>query len=299
MKTRFTFISRILFQGSLLIALVACSDSTQFAEKTSAAEAAIKAATETPPPDTVNPTTYDSTAPTGVTVANKTDTTGAAAKPSGAAVAATGTSGTGVGSTSGSGTGSTAGAGSGTAGGSTSGGSGSTGTNGAASPNAPLFSDCVNHANLAVEAQLYKLPSTTDHLPDFSTMTPEGNVCVNQLNIADRDFTQGFPGVSDIFEWFALDMKFKVNITTAGTYQFFLNSDDGSILSIDNSTVITNDGNHAQIEKTGSRYLGVGIHDFHVRYYQGPRYRIALELFWQTPGSNAKVYIPAAVMSRP
>ena len=151
----------------------------------------------------------------------------------------------------------------------------------------------------AIISQLYQLPAQTNKLPDFSTMTAVGDVCVSQLNIADRDFTQGFPGVSEIFEWFALDMRFKVTIAAAGNYQFFLNSDDGSIMEVDGSKVIDNDGTHSQKEVSGSKYLAAGVHDFHVKYYQGPRTRIALELFWKTPGSNNKVYIPARVMSRP
>ncbi|RYZ70460.1 MAG: hypothetical protein EOP09_06075 [Proteobacteria bacterium] len=152
---------------------------------------------------------------------------------------------------------------------------------------------------MAIVSQLYQLPPETKQLPNFSTMRSIGDVCVGQLNIADREFTAGFPGVSDIFEWFALDMRFKLNITKAGNYQFFINSDDGSILSIDNAVIVNNDGLHSQQEKSGSVYLGAGVHDVQVRYYQGPRVRIALELFWKVPGSSNKVYVPKSAMSRP
>lgn len=280
------FITRMSIQGSLLIALVSCSDSTQFAEKT------LPAALDAAKPESIDPATdYNSSAPTGETAPTTDGTTpdgSVAAGPDGSGTGGTGTNGTGTGSGTDTGTGSGAGT--------------DTGTGGtAANPPAggEIFTECSAHPDKAIVSQLYELPANTDHLPDFSTMTSVGDVCVSQLNIADRDFTQGFPGVSDIFEWFALDMRFKVTIATAGTYKFYLNSDDGSRLSIDDSEVINNDGTHSQTEVSGSTYLSVGVHDFHVRYYQGPRTRIALELFWKTPGSNSKVYVPTDVMSRP
>ncbi|MBC7532476.1 MAG: hypothetical protein H7318_12955 [Oligoflexus sp.] len=277
-----SLITRMTIQSSLLISLVSCSDSTQFAEKSlpNALEAA-KAATTT---ETTDPTAeYNSTSPTAATGPSADGTS-----PHAAVAGGTGT-----------GTGATA---TGTSAGGTGTGSTGTGTGGAAS-NPPasgeIFSECSAHMDKSIISQLYQLPAQTNKLPDFSTMTPVGDVCVSQLNIGDRDFTQGFPGVSDIFEWFALDMRFKVTIAAAGNYQFFLNSDDGSIMEVDGSKVIDNDGTHSQKEVSGSKYLAAGVHDFHVKYYQGPRTRIALELFWKTPGSNNKVYIPASVMSRP
>jgi hypothetical protein len=268
------FITRMSIQGSLLISLVSCSDATQFAEKT--LPATLDAAKSGETVETTDPATdYNSTSPTGETPDGMNpDGTVAGTDPAG-----------------GTGTGTAPGAGPGT------------GTGGGAGATPPavgeIFSECSAHPDKSIVSQLYQLPSQTSKLPDFSTMVPVGDVCVGALNIADRDFTQGFPGVSDIFEWFALDMHFKVTVPAGGNYQFFLNSDDGSILYIDGVKVIDNDGTHSQIEKSGSKQLAAGVHDFQVKYYQGPRTRIALELFWKTPGSNNKVYVPASVMSRP
>ena len=287
MKTQ--ILSRFLVSSALLVSLVGCSDSTQFTEKTlpSTSLDAEK------PVDSTNPassTVATDPSTDGITTASVPNESPGNAGGTDTGVGGTGTAGTGSGGT-GTGTGTGSG-GTGTGTGTTGGGTGGSGTT-------PIFSECTTHQNLTIVSQLYQLPPNTNHLPDFSKMNPIGDVCVDQLSIADRDFSQGFPGVSDIFEWFALDMRFKIMVTTPGTYTFSINSDDGSILSIDITVVVNNDGTHSQLEKSGTIYLGAGFHDVQVRYYQGPRTRIALELFWKVPGSTTKVYVPKSVMYRP
>jgi hypothetical protein len=286
MNTR--MIIRVLASSALLLNQTGCSDSTQFAEKTlpgSFDAAKVGEETTSTQPEQTDPESQTGANPDG-SVTNEDSPTGIS--PSGAVTSETQpNSGPAVNPTPSPGPG-------------TGGGAGSSGPNVAGPvPPGEVFSECSAHPDMAIVSQLYQLPPNTDRLPDFSALRSIGDVCVAQLNIADREFTFGFPGVSDIFEWFALDMRFKLNITRAGNYQFYVNSDDGSILSIDNSVVVNNDGTHAQIEKSGSIYLGVGVHDVQVRYYQGPRTRIALELFWKVPGSNSKVYVPKSVMQRP
>lgn len=285
MNTR--ILTRLSVSVSLLFSLVACSDATQFAEQTLPAGALDAARPGAVSSET--PAETDGSIPSEEVI-NEDDPTGV--RPDGTnpddSVADNGSGGPGSGTT-GTNTNPTA-PGTGT---------GGPTAPGTTPPPGEVFSECSAHPDMAIVSQLYQLPPETSRLPDFSRMRSIGDVCVGQLNIADRDFTHGFPGVSDIFEWFALDMRFKITISKPGTYQFFLNSDDGSILSINNAVVIDNDGTHSQLEKSGSTYLGAGVHDVRVRYYQGPRTRIALELFWKVPGSNQKVYVPKSVMSRP
>lgn len=291
MNTR--ILTRLSISVSLLLTLVACSDSTQFAEKTlPGALDAAKPGSETDPstPGSESDPTAEGTESPNGDVINEDNPTGV--KPDGS-------EGENPDGESGGTPGDDATVDNGTGSGGSGGSGGTGGAGGGTPPPGEVFSECTANPDMAIVSQLYQLPPETSRLPDFSTMNAIGDVCVSQLNIADRDFTHGFPGVSDIFEWFALDMRFKLNVTKAGNYQFFLNSDDGSILSIDNAVVVDNDGTHSQQEKSGSKYLGVGVHDVQVRYYQGPRTRIALELFWKVPGSNQKVYVPKSAMSRP
>jgi hypothetical protein len=165
-------------------------------------------------------------------------------------------------------------------------------------PATRLFTDCEESPEKGIVANLYELPVDTAMLPDFSALSSLRTVCLSQLNIKDRQFSEGFPGVEGLFEWFALDMQFKVNAPKAGIYEFSLAADDGAILWIDGAEIINNDGLHEVTTKTAKIYLTAGLHTFRVAYYQGPRWRIALELFWKVPGSTNRSYIPASAIRR-
>ncbi len=161
-----------------------------------------------------------------------------------------------------------------------------------------LFSSC-EVSSAPIVAQVYNVPVNSSKLPNFTTLAAVDEVCVEQLNITDRAFTEGFPGVPDLIEWFGLDLRFRIYAPSQGAYTFTLRSDDGSILSIDGKTVVNNDGLHSVTEKAGVVALTKGYHDVEVRYYQGPRYRIALELLWTQPGASKASYIPATYLARP
>ncbi len=166
--------------------------------------------------------------------------------------------------------------------------------------NTGLFSLCADMPKNAIVAQVYPLQVNTNNLPDFASLTPVGeDICLEQLNISKRAFTEGFPEVEQLIEWFGLDINFKVEVPASGTYTFTLSSDDGSLLFIDNNSVINNDGLHEVKEKSAAVYLTKGSHTVHIKYFQGPRYHIALELFWKVPGAASRSYIPTALMSRP
>lgn len=56
--------------------------------------------------------------------------------------------------------------------------------------------------------------------------------------------------------------------TETGYYSFSLNSDDGSILTVDGAQVINNDGNHGMTERQGLKMLRAGVHTFSLQYAQ-------------------------------
>lgn len=163
----------------------------------------------------------------------------------------------------------------------------------------PIFADCDSTADRPIVGDLYQLPPETKVLPDFKHMKAIKKVCLAQLDIKNRNFSEGFPGVENLFEWFSLDMNFAVNVPKAGQWEFKLVADDGAILYIDKNKVIDNDGIHGTQEKNGRSQLAAGIHAFRVSYFQGPRYNIALELFWKGPHETEFTYIPAARLMRP
>lgn len=51
-------------------------------------------------------------------------------------------------------------------------------------------------------------------------------------------------------------------------YSFELNSDDGSLLTVDNTLVVNNDGNHGMTLRTGSKFLRRGVRQFRLEYAQ-------------------------------
>jgi hypothetical protein len=128
-----------------------------------------------------------------------------------------------------------------------------------------------------ITADVYQLPVNTTKLPDFSKIGAKvTTVCMDQYNVAPRDWSAGFPGVTGLNEWFALHTTTRLIVPSAGTYTFKLNSDDGAKIYLDGNLLIDNE------------------HALTIDYFQGPRYQIALELYWKTPGSSSYVYVPKA-----
>ena len=137
---------------------------------------------------------------------------------------------------------------------------------------------------------VYALEPGTSRLPVFDTMRPISKLYTNSLDIAPQPFDQGFPGVPERFEWFAIDYTGNIWIAKAGRYRLTLESDDGSALFIDGRLVIDNDGIHPVILKKGSVHLKAGPHSMRVAYFQGPRFHLALRLKIATPGQGLQVF---------
>lgn len=135
---------------------------------------------------------------------------------------------------------------------------------------------------------IYYIPETTTVLPDFSTIKPKGYIYTKTLNVPERAFDSGFPGITDRFEWFALRYTGQINIPLAksGEYGFNLISDDGSRLYIDKTLVINNDGTHRTAPREGRIYLEPGQHSITIEYFQGPRLHVALILQVKPPFWN-------------
>ncbi len=135
-----------------------------------------------------------------------------------------------------------------------------------------------------LKGEVYNLHANTAKLPNFKRMKPVGVIYTNSLNIPPREFTSGFPGVTDRFEWFAIDYTGRFWIEKPGVYAFRLLSDDGSKLYVDDREVIDNDGGHVPVSRDGEATLEGGIHTIRVSYFQGRRYRLALVLQVKAPG---------------
>jgi hypothetical protein len=163
----------------------------------------------------------------------------------------------------------------------------------------PLFAECANEPDRMIVADLYQLAPDTQKLPDYALLKSIKKICLSQLDIKVRKFSEGFPGVANLFEWFSLDANFIVKVPQDGVYEFKLIADDGANLYIADQKVIDNDGVHPVQEKGGSASLKAGDVNFRVSYFQGPRFDIALELMWKGPNDAEFTYIPKAYFKRP
>jgi hypothetical protein len=67
---------------------------------------------------------------------------------------------------------------------------------------------------------------------------------------------------------FALELSGYLRIPKTGVYTFFLESDDGSDLRIEDTLVINNDGLHSRQELTGEMALAAGDHPITVRFFE-------------------------------
>src|SRR5262245_22781294 len=137
-----------------------------------------------------------------------------------------------------------------------------------------------------LRGEVYHIKPGSQRLPDFAKLKPEGVIYTPALNVPYRSFDEGFPGVTERFEWFAINYAGRFWVSRPGTYHFALASDDGSALYIDGKRVIRNDGQHPMVEKAGEVKLKNGVHTIRVAYFQGPRFHVALVLRVAGPGGQ-------------
>jgi hypothetical protein len=74
-----------------------------------------------------------------------------------------------------------------------------------------------------------------------------------------------------------------IRVPKDGIYTFYLKSNDGSRLYIDDEELIENDGNHGAIEEPGSIGLKADLHKIVVKYFQCGGGK-TLQVSWAGPG---------------
>lgn len=144
----------------------------------------------------------------------------------------------------------------------------------------------------AFRAEVCFIPETTQSLRQIRGCKTEVTFFTDHLDIPPRSFTEGFPGITSRTEWFAIYYRGKFRVQTADYYSFRLVSDDGSLLYVDGHLIIDNDHQHPPASKRATVPLAAGEHLLHVEYYQGPRDRIALQLFVTGSDGIEKLFGP-------
>ena len=152
------------------------------------------------------------------------------------------------------------------------------------------FGDCIPISN-GLTGRVFLLPDTTRSLPDFDTLNPLPDpIYVTEINVPWQRWSTGFPGLHHRFEWFGIEYTGIFKPLRSGRYMFKLISDDGSKLWIDDRLVINNDGIHAEWSVRDTLYLSDSLHAFKLDYFQGPRYDLALQLYWHQGDSTEKIF---------
>jgi hypothetical protein len=121
-------------------------------------------------------------------------------------------------------------------------------------------------------------------------MRPVGSAYTTSLNVWPQNFDEGFPSITERFEWFAIEYRGRFWVETAGPYRFSLLADDGAKLYLDNQVVIDNDGVHRATAVSGGATLTRGIHEIKVEYFQGPRFTVALVLAVSPPSEPWRIF---------
>lgn len=125
-------------------------------------------------------------------------------------------------------------------------------------------------------------------VPDFKKLTPVKNWESHEIQL-DKVFVDALRPKGE--SSFGIVFSGKIEIEKAGEYTFYLQSDDGSILYVNNQQVVNNDGDHGVIEKQGSITLEKGRHDLRVEFINaGGGYWI--DAFYKGPGITKQI-IPA------
>ncbi|HVW08699.1 MAG TPA: PA14 domain-containing protein [Bryobacteraceae bacterium] len=141
-----------------------------------------------------------------------------------------------------------------------------------------------------LKGDIYHLPSSTQSVHAIEHLKPQGSIYTTSLNVPPQDFQLGFPGITNRYEWFAIDYSGKFWIERPGLYRFRLVSDDGAMLYIDGQLIADNDGIHSTEIRVGSIRLAGGMHTIRVPYFQGPATTVALMLEVAGPGEQPRIF---------
>jgi len=123
-----------------------------------------------------------------------------------------------------------------------------------------------------------------DTLPNFENMSSVKEGISHNFSLEQRESDNDFG-----FRYFA-----QLEVPKTGEYKFFLTSDDGSQLIIDDSIIIDNDGLHGAITHSALTQLNAGLHRIEVVFFQntgGQR----LNVEWQGPEFDRQIISSSAL----
>jgi len=141
-----------------------------------------------------------------------------------------------------------------------------------------------------LQGRVYHMKSGAKTLPKFNHARPVGTIYTTSLNVWPQNFDEGFPSITERFEWFAIEYTGRLWIENPGCYRFSLLADDGAKFYLDGRLVIDNDGVHSARALSGGATLTRGVHEIKVEYFQGPRFTVALVLAVSPPDKPWRIF---------
>mgnify|MGYP006290281131 CR=1 FL=1 len=108
-------------------------------------------------------------------------------------------------------------------------------------------------------------------LPRFADLEPVDQGVAAQIDLSPQQHP----------DHFGLVYEGLINIPATDVYRFATHSDDGTKLWIDGQLVVSNDGDHAPLLKSGEIGLKKGYHKMRVEFYEHAGGEV-LEVFWQS-----------------
>ena len=123
-----------------------------------------------------------------------------------------------------------------------------------------------------------------DKLPQFDKMQPAASGLTERIDLDPQKRHENY----------ALTFDGLIRAPKTGTFTFFLRSDDGSRLWIDDVLVVDNDGAHGAAERSGTIALEDGYHKIRVAYFNKSGGE-ELQLSWTVPGRSKEI-VPASML---
>lgn len=139
----------------------------------------------------------------------------------------------------------------------------------------------------------YYVLTAPEVLPDFSALSPYLTSSASQVDLPS---TGGNFADSGRAEDVGALFTGWIDVPSAGEWQLFTTSDDGSRLWIGDTIVVNNDGLHPMVEAGGTILLAPGRHKITVAFFERGG-GAGLIVSWQGPGTPKQV-IPASRWSR-
>ncbi len=154
--------------------------------------------------------------------------------------------------------------------------------NGKSSPTAQVVCTVIDSAKNGLNYKTFK--GEWPSLPNFDLLNPIKTGKAYEVSLDKVQPSEDF---------YAVLWEGKIKIEQDGDYAFYLASDDGSMLLINNKIVVDNDKTHGVVEKSGKVNLKQGLYPIQIKFFENAGGQ-ALKLEFEGPGIARRI-IPASM----